>query len=143
AEAFDLVVSSLALHYVGRFDRVCRNVHRWLARGGSFVLSVEHPVFTARPQQDWHYGPDGERLHWPVDDYLHEGLRRTSWMADDVIKYQRTLASYLNGLIEAGFRIGRILEPGPSPEVLAGQPEARDECRRPMFLLIAADKAAA
>src|SRR3954447_2377849 len=63
----DVVISSLALHYVERFDVVCQNVYRGLAPGGSFVLSVEHPIFTALPGQDWHYGPHGERLHWPVD----------------------------------------------------------------------------
>jgi len=43
----DVVISSLALHYVERFDVVCQNVYRGLAPGGSFVLSVEHPVFTS------------------------------------------------------------------------------------------------
>jgi 2-polyprenyl-3-methyl-5-hydroxy-6-metoxy-1,4-benzoquinol methylase len=43
AEQFDVVISSLALHYVGSFDVVCRNVSRWLTTGGAFVFSVEHP----------------------------------------------------------------------------------------------------
>src|SRR5579884_2257842 len=45
--AFDVVISSLALHYVQNFDRVCRNVSRWLGSRGAFVFSVEHPIFTA------------------------------------------------------------------------------------------------
>src|SRR3546814_1054347 len=65
---------------------VCSSDLRCLAPGGAFVLSVEHPIFTALAGQDWHYGPGGERLHWPVDNYQEEGVRHTSWMADDVIK---------------------------------------------------------
>src|SRR6266581_585234 len=61
AGAFDAVLSSLALHYVERFDLVCRNVHHCLGAAGSFVFSVEHPVFTALAAQDWYYGPQGER----------------------------------------------------------------------------------
>jgi 2-polyprenyl-3-methyl-5-hydroxy-6-metoxy-1,4-benzoquinol methylase len=52
AGEFDVVLSSLALHYVERFDIVCRKVHHCLEPQGSFVLSVEHPVFTARAAQD-------------------------------------------------------------------------------------------
>lgn len=143
AADFDVVISSLALHYVERFDLVCEKVHRCLAAGGAFVLSVEHPIFTARAAQDWHYGPDGERLHWPVDHYQQEGLRHARWMADDVVKYHRTVASYVNALIDAGFQITRLLEPEPPAAMLTERPEWMDETRRPMFLLIAALKATA
>lgn len=141
AGAFDVVISSLALHYVERFDRVCEGVHRCLAAAGAFVISVEHPIFTARAAQQWCYGPEGERLHWPVDDYQQEGPRRTQWLADDVVKYHRPLATYVNTLIDAGFCIARLSEPQPSPEMLSAQPDANDERRRPLFLLIAAIKA--
>jgi SAM-dependent methyltransferase len=140
AGAFDVVLSSLALHYVERLDRVCGQVHRWLKPGGWFVFSVEHPVFTARAAQDWHYGPDGGRLHWPVDDYQDEGVRHARWLADDVTKYHRTLATTINTLTDSGFRLTRLLEPEPPAERVAERPHGLDERRRPMFLLIAARK---
>lgn len=140
AGEFDLVMSSLAFHYVERFELVCRNVYRWLAPGGAFVFSVEHPVFTARAAQDWCYGPHGERLHWPIDDYQAEGVRQTAWLADDVVKYHRTVATYFNALLDAGFTITGVSEPQPSPAMIAEQPEMRDETRRPLFLVIAAAK---
>ncbi|MFC4809688.1 class I SAM-dependent methyltransferase [Paenibacillus sp. GCM10023250] len=138
--AFDVVVSSLALHYIARFDDVCRTVHRLLAAGGSFVFSVEHPVFTARAAQDWHYGPGGEKLHWPVDQYYEEGLREARFLENDVIKYHRTVSTMLNALIEAGFRIRKLSEPQPAAELLAENPAMRDELRRPLFLMVAADR---
>ncbi len=143
AEEFDLVISSLALHYVEHLDLVCRNVYRWLKPGSAFVFSVEHPVFTAIAAQQWCLGPGGERLHWPVDDYLHEGPRHTQWMVDNVVKYHRTVATYINTLIDSGFCISKVLEPGPTAEMLIRQPEWKDECRRPIFILFAAVKAAA
>lgn len=138
--SFDVVLSSLALHYVERFDPVCRWVYRALADGGSFVLSVEHPVFTARAEQEWWRGGDGTALHWPLDGYQEEGLRRTGWLAENVVKYHRTFATYINSLIEAGLRIERVAEPGPPAWALAERPELADELRRPMFLLIGAGK---
>jgi SAM-dependent methyltransferase len=140
AEEFDVVLSSLALHYVESFDSVCRKVYHCLVSGGTFVLSVEHPVFTALAAQDWFYGPGGERLHWPIDHYQNEGLRQARFLDTDVVKYHRTIATYMNTLIDSGFTITRLSEPQPTQETLAKYPEMRDETRRPIFLLIAAVK---
>jgi SAM-dependent methyltransferase len=136
-DAFDVVLSSLALHYVERFDLVCRKVHYCLKVGGTFVFSVEHPVFTARAAQDWSYGPHGERLHWPVDQYQEEGARQARFLDQDVVKYHRTVATYVNTLLDCGFRLSKLCEPRPTPELLETHPEWLEELRRPMFLLMA------
>lgn len=138
--AFDVVLSSLALHYVERFDLVCQKVHHCLVPGGAFVLSVEHPIFTARAAQDWYYGQHGERLHWPVDQYQDEGPRQARFLDHDVLKYHRTIATYVNTLLDAGFTLTRLSEPYPTPELLNAHPDWRDETRRPLFLLISAVK---
>ncbi|WP_261300703.1 class I SAM-dependent methyltransferase [Paenibacillus andongensis] len=140
AGEFDIVISSLALHYVENFEVVCRKIHHCLVSGGTFILSVEHPVFTALAAQDWHYGSAGERLHWPVDDYQKEGLRQARFLENDVVKYHRTIATYVNALIDSGFRIMKLSEPQPTQETLDKYPEMRDESRRPIFLLISAVK---
>ncbi len=140
AEAFDVVISSLALHYVERFDIVCQKVYYCLVTGGSLVLSVEHPIFTALAAQDWYYGPQGERLHWPIDHYQDEGPRQARFLSHDVLKYHRTVATYVDTLIDAGFTITRLCEPQPTKAMLDKLPAMHDETRRPMFLLIAAIK---
>lgn len=86
-EYFDVVLSSLALHYVASLKPVFARVFTLLKKGGAFVFSTEHPVFTALEQQDWFYGEAGDILHWPLDNYQQEGERHFNWMADDVIKY--------------------------------------------------------
>jgi SAM-dependent methyltransferase len=136
--AFDLVVSSLALHYVERFDRVCATVRDVLIPGGSFCISVEHPMFTAREAQAWHADESGKRLHWPVDDYRQEGIRHARWIADDVVKYHRSIETYVNTLIDAGFALTRLYEPVPSAADVAARPELADDRRRPMFLMLGA-----
>jgi SAM-dependent methyltransferase len=140
ADEFEVVFSSLALHYVERFDLACQKVSHCLVTGGAFVFSVEHPMFTALAAQEWCYGPSGERLHWPVDDYQQEGPRHTQWLADNVVKYHRTVATYVNTLIDSGFQLSKLSEPAPSPDRLIEQPDFQDDCRRPTFLLIAAIK---
>ncbi|MFD0590930.1 class I SAM-dependent methyltransferase [Paenibacillus sp. GCM10027627] len=137
---FDVVISSLALHYVEDFEAICRKIARFLAPGGAFVLSVEHPIFTALPAQDWHYSPQGEKQHWPLDQYHNEGAREAIFLGDRVVKYHRSVSTHLNALIEAGFSLVKLSELQPTEEMLSSNPAWEEEVRRPMFLLISAVK---
>ena len=95
-ESFDVVLSSLAFHYVESFSQVVDKVRDSLAPGGYFVFSVEHPVFTAYGSQDWYYDENGNILHFPVDNYYYEGKRKAVFLGEEVVKYHRTLTTYLN-----------------------------------------------
>lgn len=138
-ERFDVVISSLALHYVIDYETVVKKIFDSLKPGGDFIYSVEHPVFTAHGTQDWYYGEDGEILHFPVDNYYYEGNRKAVFLDETVIKYHRTLTTYLNTLLCAGFVIKHIVEPQPPADML-DIPGMKDEMRRPMMLLISAQK---
>lgn len=135
--SFDVVLSSLALHYVFSFSDICSKVAQCLTPGGIFVFSVEHPIFTAYGNQDWMYDADGSILCWPVDRYFSEGKREAVFLGERMIKYHRTLTTYLNTLLQTGFSIESVVEPMPSDEMLPHMP---DELRRPMMLLVSAKK---
>ncbi|MFD1770409.1 class I SAM-dependent methyltransferase [Sphingobacterium suaedae] len=141
-QAFDCVISSLTFHYVPNMDLLCANISRWLRPGGSFVFSVEHPVFTAMAEQDWAYDDTGAKAHWPVDHYFEEGKRETHFLQHNVVKYHRTLSTYFAALLAHGFAIKGVIEPQPSEEMLAQVADMADECRRPMMLIISAEKTA-
>lgn len=139
-DSFDVVISSLTFHYISDFDNICEKVHSYLTSKGSFVFSVEHPVFTAQGRQDWHYNEKGERMHWPVDSYFDEGKRKAVFLGEEIAKYHRTLSVYINTLLRNGFELAELAEPMPSEEVMGFMPEMKDEFRRPMMLLISAIK---
>jgi ftsJ-like methyltransferase len=137
---FDVVLSSLTFHYIESFEKVCVDVHSCLSQGGEFVFSVEHPVFTASGTQEWYRDKKGEILHWPVDNYFSEGSRRANFLGEEVIKYHKTLTTYINGLLKSGFEITNLIEPEPSQELLDTVEGMRHELRRPMMLIISARK---
>jgi SAM-dependent methyltransferase len=137
--SFDLVYSSLVLHYLEDFKSACITLRRLLAPGGSLVFSVEHPIYTAPSHPGWQTDENGSQV-WPLDSYLHEGKRVTDWITPGVVKYHRTVAGYVNPLLEEGFRLVRLVEWGPDEEQIATQPELAIETHRPSFLLIAAQK---
>jgi ubiquinone/menaquinone biosynthesis C-methylase UbiE len=137
--SFDVVYSSLALHYVENLSGLLSQAHRSLVPGGRLVFSVEHPIFTAPSEPHWLLNAAGRKI-WPVDGYLDEGARSTDWLAQGVIKHHRTLATYINMLIGVGFVISNVEEWGPTEEQIAAEPNWADERQRPPFLLVAATR---
>ena len=138
-ETFDIVLSSLAFHYVKDFGPLAENIARWLKKGGHLVFSVEHPVFTSSGPQDWYYDETGEILHFPVDNYYYEGPRKAIFLGEPVVKYHRTLTTYLNTLLQNGLTLQHIIEPQPPAEMM-DIPGMKDEMRRLMMLLVSAMK---
>ncbi|MBB4237539.1 class I SAM-dependent methyltransferase [Rhizobium esperanzae] len=136
---YDLVVSSLALHYVEPYDKLVDDVRRALKPEARFVFSVEHPIVTCA-RREWETDAHGERIHWPVDHYAEEGSRMIRWLGLDVPRQHRTVSSYLNVLIDRGFVIEKVLEPVPDDGAIARWPRLADQRRRPPFLLVSARK---
>jgi SAM-dependent methyltransferase len=134
--AFDLVYSSLTLHYLEKLAALFGQIHRTLVAGGRFVFSIEHPIYTAPDRPAWR--TEDNREVWAVDRYLDEGPRTTDWLAKGVIKHHRTVATYLNLLIAAGFSILKMEEWGPTDDQVAAHPEWACERERPPFLLVSA-----
>lgn len=140
ARSYDIVISSLALHYVEELAPVFARINNTLVSGGTFVFTMEHPVFTAYGSQEWFYDEEGKPAHWPVDRYFVEGKRVANFLGEDIVKYHHTLTSILQGLLKAGFIIKEVIEPQPTQEMLDAIPAMKEELRRPMMLAVAAIK---
>lgn len=139
AAAFDLVVSSMALHYVQDYSALVDKIFKSLKPGGMLVFSVEHPCCTANPV-GWVRDQDGQASHWPLDRYQEEGERLTSWFVDGVTKYHRTVETYVGGLLSAGFVLRHLGEPKPLPKFLEERPVLQETLRRPPVLLLSVQK---
>lgn len=138
--SFDVVISSLALHYTPDFNLICQKVRHSLSPNGAFIFSVEHPIFTAYGNQEWFYDQNGEISCWPVDHYFEEGKREADFLNHKVVKYHKTLTTYVNTLLQNGFTLKGLEEPTP-PKHLLNVPGMKDEFRRPMMLIISAKRA--
>jgi SAM-dependent methyltransferase len=139
SNSFDIVLSSLTFHYINSFEDVVKNVYKWLVKGGHFVFSVEHPVFTAEGSEQWHKDENGKLLHFPVDNYYIEREINASFLDESVQKYHRTLTTYVRTLLQNGFEITDLVEPHPEPKSLK-EDMKNEEMRRPLMLIISARK---
>jgi SAM-dependent methyltransferase len=112
---FDVVFSSLALHYVEDFNKLCREVAGLLPIGGYFVFSQESPLNTARGNDSdlprWTRNDAGVKLFYNLKDYDRVGYVEETWIVDKVGKYHRRYCDIVNALSGAGFFIEKMDEP--------------------------------
>jgi ubiquinone/menaquinone biosynthesis C-methylase UbiE len=74
---YHVVFSSLTLHYLKDLPRLVAEIYRTLMDGGTFVFSVEHPLFTSPHNPKFIEDSEGRTL-WAMDGYLEEGDRITN-----------------------------------------------------------------
>ncbi|MBN6366147.1 MULTISPECIES: class I SAM-dependent methyltransferase [Providencia] len=138
-EQYDLIYSSLALHYVVDIYSLLTKLYQALNQGGRVIFSAEHPIYTAPLIQEWCIDKYGNKA-WPVNQYQQEGNRISHWFADGVVKQHRKLSTWINLLISAGFEIIELDEWGPSCEQIIENPTLDEEKERPMIFIISAQK---
>lgn len=136
---FDVVVSSLALHYVVDAERLVTSLAAAMPAGAGFAFSCEHPIYLAPRRPRFEQRDDGPV--WPLDGYGREGVRRVDWLgASGVVKYHRTIETWFTTLRSAGFEVTDLVEWAPTPSEAAAQPELSAELDRPMLLLMGATR---
>ena len=138
---FDLVISSLAFHYVEDFSGVVDKIYKMLSKGGYLIFSQENPLCSCHSGGNrWTRDENGRKLYLNLADYGVEGERESVWFVDNVKKYHRTFSTIVNTLTAAGFCIEKMIEPLPTPEILAEHPDQYDLYHKPDFLLVKSKK---
>lgn len=110
---FDIVVSSLTLHYIADWDALMAELFRVTKPGGRLVFSTHHPAMTTPLARDYFATTLVE------DTFMIEGV------AYPVRYYHRPLEGVVAPALAAGFTVRAIHEPQ-----LDGVPE------RPWFLIL-------
>lgn len=134
---FDVVLSSLAVHYIENFDKLLTSIYGLLNDNGIFIFSQEHPLTTAlKKGPRWSRDESGNIVHYNLTDYSDLGERKTTWIVDNVIKYHRSFSAILNALISAGFVIEKVVEPLPNEATMEQYPSYKKYWHKPDLLLI-------
>ena len=146
---FDLILCNLVLLNLPCLESALQEFHRVLRSGGFLVFSVIHPSFNFYGPGTWEMGEKdpttGRRkgLFFKVDNYFEEKEYQRFWKTregkkfpEPITFYHRTISTYINSLLDAGFSIISIEEP---------QPKSNDqffvrERRIPFFLVVKAKK---
>lgn len=137
-DAFDVAVSYLNQCDLPDFASNTRQVFRVLKPGGRFVIANLHPMRSATG--GWHKDQSGRKLHAILDSYFDESERYWEAWGKDLTNFHRSLSTYLNGFLDAGFVIARVVEPTVALSDLGQYPELEDELRVPNFIIYVLNK---
>ncbi|AQQ53104.1 class I SAM-dependent methyltransferase [Planococcus lenghuensis] len=126
--SFDLIISSLTLHYIRDWTDPFKEFKRVLKPGGILLFSVHHPLTDINLLED--------------ADYFSTELIRDTWHKNgqsyDVPFFRRSLQSVMNETL-AHFTISGIVEPLPTAAFREQDPEQfKRLMKRPQFLIVKA-----
>lgn len=136
--SIDIVVAAMSLMDVENYDGAIGEADRVLVEGGSLLMSITHPCFSA-PVSAW-VRDEAQRLqHFAVDRYLD----RAAWdsfitasFRAPVVRRHRPLEDYLRAPIAAGFTLREFLEPAATEREQAKSPRFAKLARIPYFIFM-------
>jgi 2-polyprenyl-3-methyl-5-hydroxy-6-metoxy-1,4-benzoquinol methylase len=140
--SFDIIVSNMVLQDFAGYKKAIKQMYELLKENGIFIFSISHPCFST-PSCGWIRNEKGEKSHWKTDRYFDEVVFEQPWprgIKDGVLQFHRTLTSYFNTVIEAGFVVESLVEPKPSEEMIRKYPGFKDDLRMCHFLVFKARK---
>ena len=152
--AFDFATAVMSLMDIPEHALALEEIHRILRRGGFLQFSMTHPCFNP-PHRRLLRAADGqayalevgryfERIDGSLDRWLFSAApeeAKAGLAPFEVPIFHRTLAEWLNAVIQAGFVIERVAEPKADDETARRVPAVADtrlvayflhiRCRKP------------
>src|SRR5207302_7962175 len=125
--AFDLVISYLSLIDIPDMQAAISEMARVLKPGGALLIANLNSFNTAC--SGWVKGGAGERLYFPIDNYLQERSIWIEYRGIRVMNHHRPMSTYMRALLDAGLRPTYLDEPAPRPD--APEPTATGRGRVP------------
>jgi SAM-dependent methyltransferase len=128
SDSFDIILSSLVLHYLSDLAKTFLEWARLLRPRGTLLFSTHHPVHENRI---------------PDPGYLCAELieEEWGWLGEKMRYYQRPLRDLTEPLSAAKFLIERMSEPTPSEALKRRDPQGYERLSRaPAFIFVRARK---
>lgn len=124
ANSIDFIFSSTVLHYIEDLNPIMKEINRLLVPGGTCILSVINPVYSACYPVAKVNGTFPKDEEWTIK-YLDKSIRAyiQPWIEytdgiDNFLSYSyhHTMADYINSIVKGGLQIEELLEPLPPEE---------------------------
>lgn len=124
---FDGAVCNMALMDIPDIKATFQQVQRIIRSSATFVCSIVHPCYPT--SNLWRMTNEPKSIDSTVPGYFEEGFWRSdnaNGVRGKVGAYHRTMSTYMNNLVEAGFMIHHIAEPQATGQLAERVPTNRE-----------------
>lgn len=123
--SFDIVISSLTIHYVQSWKKTLESMKSVLKDGGEIIISTNHPIrFGAEIRREkereifllgYIRYKDPKLFGEVIGDYLNERKIEDVWFRNKfpVTYYHKPISAIFKEIKESGLEISEFLEPSP------------------------------
>lgn len=147
--SFDVVYSSLAIHYARDWTKTLRESLRVLRPGGMMLFSTQHPTYFGSEQllngskkrrllgYDWDKKTDSLRTYGDVLTSRKLVVKtEQSGVTFKMENYFKSFSDMVNEIVSSGFEIVHCNEPKPVPEAFKKKPSwSKANAGFPLFLI--------
>ncbi|KAL4940168.1 hypothetical protein BDV06DRAFT_224344 [Aspergillus oleicola] len=106
-ETYDIVYSSLTLHYIWDLPRLINAIYTSLKPNSRIIFNIKHSIYTAQLEGKWLSSGSGSQS-W--NGYGTGGERVRSWLGTDVRNCHRTTQTYLSTSLGVGVTLADFVE---------------------------------
>lgn len=141
---FDVVISSLAFHYIEDYDKLLKDIYKLLNEDGLLIFSQEHPLSTGTILNEACNFKSklklGGKEYKLLSDYNVNGPREMNWLGGTYNKYHRNISTLINGIINNNYKLCKIVEPIATEENVKKNPKYKNQLNMPYFMIVIAHK---
>ena len=122
--------------------KIIQEVYNLLNDNGEFIFSCGHPMDSAPILNDYsdNFVIINDKKYFLLSDYNNEGKRISHWFGDGVETYHRNMSHLVNGLINAGFKLEKMVESYATDEIIKIKPKYKDQREHSYYVYFKAKK---
>ncbi len=111
-EKYDLIICNLVLIDLINIKQAINNMYDYLKRNGTLIISIPHPCYFHKINQDWFINESDKKLE--IENYFDEGIFPKKIAGHiETYHFHRTIETYTKLFKLNNLFIERLLEPKP------------------------------
>lgn len=141
-EVFDIVLTSMVLHYISSLETPASEFFRILGPSGRVIVCVQHPLYQYHFRAQEKVGKKSSKFSGTAGYFDRKELRQVTLLGGgvEVTTYNRPLEDYMHPFLGVGFVLTAFEEPEYTAEILKRHPPYQEIKEVPRVVILGFSK---